>query len=232
MFCQYQTFLIQISKWIHQKNNIIRRQNCDIVDNLEPQIREVPQLTTAERQQLLVEWNQTQIKYPQDACIHQLFEAQVERTPEAVAIVFENQQLTYRELNCRANQLAHHLQSLGVKPDFLVGLCVERSIEMVVGMLGILKAGGAYVPLDPAYPQERLKFMLSSQVSVLLTQKRLIAKLPEEQAQVVCLDTDKGGDVAFKSRKCSHSCDSRQLNLCHLYLRFYRTAQRCNDSPP
>jgi amino acid adenylation domain-containing protein len=173
------------------KSKIIRTENFDIVDNVEPQITELPQLTTAERQQLLVEWNQTQIEYPQDACIHQLFEAQVERTPEAVAIVFENQQLTYRELNCRANQLAHHLQSLGVKPDFLVGLCVERSIEMVVGMLGILKAGGAYVPLDPAYPQERLKFMLSdSQVSVLLTQKRLVAGLPESQAQVVCLDTD------------------------------------------
>ncbi len=132
-----------------------------------------------------------QLEYPQDTCIHQLFEAQVERSPNAVAVVFEDQHLTYQELNLRANQLAHHLQGLGVKPDVLVGVCVDRSIEMVVGMLGILKAGGAYVPLDPRLPQERLKFMLSdSQVSVLLTTEKLSAGLPESQAQVICLDTD------------------------------------------
>ncbi|WP_442936453.1 non-ribosomal peptide synthase/polyketide synthase [Nostoc sp.] len=162
-----------------------------IATNPQQQISQLPMLTESEQQQLLVEWNDTQVDYPQDKCIHKLFEAQVERTPDAVAVVFENQQLTYHELNCRANQLAHYLQSLGVKPDVLVGICVERSLEMLVGILGILKAGGAYVPLDPEYPQDRLRFMLEdAAVSVLLTQQQLVEKLPEHQARVVYLDTD------------------------------------------
>jgi amino acid adenylation domain-containing protein len=162
-----------------------------IIDNPEQPISQLPLLTTDERQQLLVEWNNTQTEYPQDKCIHQLFENQVERTPDAVAVVFENQQITYRELNHRANQLAHYLQKLGVKPDVLVGICLERSLEMIVGLLGILKAGGAYVPLDPAYPTERLTYMLSdSQMPVLVTEQNLGSLLPENQAKVVCLDTD------------------------------------------
>ncbi|MFM5992907.1 MAG: amino acid adenylation domain-containing protein, partial [Sphaerospermopsis kisseleviana] len=131
----------------------------------------------------------TQVEYPVDKCIHELFEEQVEKTPNAIAVVFENEQLTYQQLNSRANQLAHYLQSLGVKPETLVGICVERSLEMVIGLLGILKAGGAYVPLDPEYPQERLSFMLEdAQVSVLLTQKHLIERLPEYQIHLVCVD--------------------------------------------
>ncbi|WP_419183617.1 non-ribosomal peptide synthase/polyketide synthase [Scytonema hofmannii] len=161
-----------------------------IVANPTERIDQLPLLTPTEQQQLLVEWNDTRVDYPIDKCIHQLFEEQVARTPDAVAIVFEDQQLTYDELNSRANQLAHYLQSLGVKPDVLVGICVERSLSMVVGMLGILKAGGAYVPLDPAYPQERLGFMLyDAGVSVLVTQQHLVEQLPEHNAQVVCLDT-------------------------------------------
>ncbi len=168
---------------------IILKANCDNVANSEQGVRELQ--TVAQQQQLLGAWNNTHVDYPQDACIHQLFEAQVERSPNAVAVVFEDQHLTYQELNSRANQLAHHLQALGVKPDMLVGVCVDRSVSMVVGMLGILKAGGAYVPLDPGLPQERLKFMLSdSQVSVLLTTEKLSARLPESEAQVICLDTD------------------------------------------
>lgn len=152
---------------------------------------DLPLLTKAERHQLLVEWNDTQTNYPKNACIHQLFEAQVEKTPDAVALVFEDQQLTYRELNASANCLASHLRSLGVGPSALVGICLERSLEMVVGLLGILKAGGAYLPLDSAYPKERLAFMLEdAQVSVLLTQQPLVKKLPPHQAQIVCLDTD------------------------------------------
>src|ERR671933_1287063 len=152
---------------------------------------DLPMLTQPERQQLLVEWNETLMDYPQDVCIHQLFEAQSERTPDAVAVVFESEQLSYCELNRRANKIAHHLRSLGVRPDVLVGICVERSLEIVVGLLGILKAGGAYVPLDPAYPQERLAFMLEDpQVPIMLTQQRLVDKLPENQARVVCLDSD------------------------------------------
>ena len=162
-----------------------------IIANPEQKISQLPLLTAVEQQQLLVEWNNTQVDYPSDKCIHQLFEEQVERTPDGVAVVFEYQQLTYQQLNCRANQLAHYLKSLGVAADVLVGICVERSIEMVVGLLGILKAGGAYVPLDPEYPTERLRFMLEdAQVSVLLTQQKLLDRLAQHQAQLVCLDTD------------------------------------------
>jgi len=162
-----------------------------IVTNPEERISQLPLLTQPEQQQLLVEWNDTQADYSQDKCIYELFEERVQRTPDAVAVVFENQQLTYHQLNCRANQLAHYLRSLGVEADTLVGLCVERSLEMVVGLLGILKAGGAYVPLDPDYPQDRLAYMLNdSQVSVLLTQEKLLTSLPEHRARVVCLDKD------------------------------------------
>jgi amino acid adenylation domain-containing protein len=162
-----------------------------IIANPQQRISQLPLLTQAEQQQLLVEWNNTQVNYPQDKCIHQLFESQVARNPDSVAVVYENQQLTYRELNDRANQLAQYLQSLGVGADVLVGLCIERSLDMIVGLLGILKAGGAYVPLDPEYPTERLSFMLEdAQVRVLLTQQQLVQKLPEHTAQLVCLDTD------------------------------------------
>ncbi|OUL34268.1 thioester reductase [Nostoc sp. T09] len=148
-------------------------------------------LKESKERQLLAKWNDTQTDYPKQVCIHQLFEAQVEKTPDAVALVFQNQQVTYRELNCRANQVAQYLQTLGVGAEVLVGICIERSIEMVVGLLAILKAGGAYVPLDPGYPQERLAFMLSdTNVSVLLTQKELVAKLPTHTASIICLDTD------------------------------------------
>ncbi|MBD2468775.1 non-ribosomal peptide synthetase [Nostoc sp. FACHB-145] len=162
-----------------------------IVANPQQCLSELPLLTANEQHQLLVEWNNTEIHYPQDQCIHQLFEAQVEKTPDAVAVVFENQQLTYRELNAKANQLAHYLQQLGVKPEVLVGICVERSLEMLVGVLSILKAGGAYVPLDPAYPQERLAFMVEdAQVSVLLTETKLVQSLPTLPTELIDLDRD------------------------------------------
>ena len=135
----------------------------------------LPILTEAERRQLLVEWNDTAADYPKDKCIHERFEEQVERTPDDIAVVFEGHRLTYQELNARANQLAHHLIDLGIGPDNFVGIRVERSLEMVVGLLGILKAGGAYVPLDPRYPKERLAFMVGdAQVSVLVTQAKLV----------------------------------------------------------
>ncbi len=153
-----------------------------------------PLLTTQERQQILVDWNATQQDYPREGSLHQLIEEQAERTPNAVAVVFEDQELTYHELTTRANQLAHYLQTLGVGPDVPVGLCVERSLELVVGMLAILKAGGAYVPLDPSYPRERLAYMLEdAQAPVLLTQARLVGRVPveaEAAIQVVCLDAD------------------------------------------
>ena len=132
----------------------------------------------------------TAANYPRGLCIHQLFEARVEKTPDATAVVFASTRLTYRELNTRANQLAHHLQSLGVGPEVPVGICVERSVEMIVGLLGILKAGGAYVPLDPRYPKDRLVFMLEdTKAPILLTQKQLVGCLPPHQ-RAVCLDDD------------------------------------------
>ena len=162
-----------------------------VVANPACRLSELPLLTEAERHQLLVEWNDTAADYPRDRCIHQLFEAQVARTPEAVAVVFEDRQLTYAELNARANQLAHHLIALGVGPEVLVGICLERSLELIVGLLGILKAGGAYVPLDPSYPAKRLEFMLhDTQAPVLLTQQGLLEQLPFYEGRVLCLDRD------------------------------------------
>ncbi len=161
------------------------------IDTPELGICQLPLLSSLEVHQLLVEWNQTHVEYLRNKCIPQLFEQQVENTPDAIAVVFEKEQLTYYELNQRANQLAHYLKSLGVRPEVLVGICVERSIEMVVGLLGILKAGAAYVPLDPAYPPEGLAYMVSdAEISVLLTQNKWTSQLPEHQAQVICLDSD------------------------------------------
>src|SRR5882724_4190096 len=123
------------------------------------------------------------------ACIHRLFEAQVERTPEAPAVCHEEQTVSYRELNERANRLAHYLRGKGVGAEELVGICMERSVEMVVGLLGILKAGGAYVPLDASYPRERLRYMVADAgVRVLLTQERLAKEFAESGVELVCLD--------------------------------------------
>ncbi|HKG96787.1 MAG TPA: condensation domain-containing protein, partial [Pyrinomonadaceae bacterium] len=150
-----------------------------IVAQPEQRLHAVPLLDEREHYQVLIEPNQTDIGYPQDQCIHWMFEQQAERAPEIDAVIFNNERLSYAALNERANQLAHHLQSLGVGPEVRVGLCVERSFDMLVGMIGILKAGGAYVPLDPSYPPDRLAFMLDdAQASVLLTQERLEPQLP------------------------------------------------------
>lgn len=160
-----------------------------IAANPEQKLSALPLLTTGERQQILVDWNRTERAYPREHCLHELFEAQAKKTPDDAAVVFEDEHLTWRELNQQADQLAAHLQTLGVGPDVLAGICVERSLEMVVGLLGILKAGGAYVPLDPAYPRERLEWMISdSRMPVLLTQTHLLTQLPEHSAHVVCLD--------------------------------------------
>ncbi|KYC36596.1 non-ribosomal peptide synthetase [Scytonema hofmannii PCC 7110] len=186
---EYNTDLFE-SSTISRMAGHLQTLLCAIVANSQQRLSELPLLTNAEKA-LLVKWNDTETEYPQQQSIHQLFEAQVELTPDAVAVVFELQQLTYRELNQRANQLAHYLQALGVRPEVLVGICTERSLDMVVGLLGILKAGGAYVPLDPTYPQERLAFILeNAQVQVLLTQAQLVEALPQHKAKVVCIDTD------------------------------------------
>ena len=154
-------------------------------------VSHLPMLTGGERHQLLTAWNKTQADYPQEPCLHELFEAQVERTPDAVAAVFETERWTYRELNRRVNQLAHHLIRTGVGPESLVGTCIERSLDMVVGLLAILKAGGAYVPLDAGYPKERLGFMMEdSGIRVLLMHSHLMESLPPHTARVICLDRE------------------------------------------
>jgi amino acid adenylation domain-containing protein/thioester reductase-like protein len=151
-------------------------------------------LADEERRRILIEWNQTDTAFPRDACIHRLIEAQVEQTPDAVAVIFEDQSLTYRELNGRANHLAHQLQSLGIGPDGLVGICLERSFDMIVAILATLKAGGAYVPLDPVYPRERLAYMLEdSQCSVLLTHERLLTGLFTNVANEISHQSDVTG---------------------------------------
>ncbi len=159
-----------------------------IVAQPEQRIANLPLLTADEQYQLLLEWNSTQIDYPKQ-CIHQLFESQVEQAPDAVAVVCVDKQLTYQELNNHSNQLAHYLRQLGVGPEVLVGICLERSWQMIMAVLGVLKAGGAYVPLDPNHPQERLSFILEdANVSVLLTQQHLVSKFPNRK--LVCLDQD------------------------------------------
>ncbi|HEX3560510.1 MAG TPA: amino acid adenylation domain-containing protein [Pyrinomonadaceae bacterium] len=154
-------------------------------------ISELPLLTDAERRRLLLEWNDTRAVYPRDLCAHQLFEAQAERTPDAVAVALEDERLSYRELNARANMLAHYLRGLGVGAGDVVGVFMERSLEMIVGVIGALKAGAACLPLDPSYPSERLAFMLrDAGGAVVLSQQLLAASLPETGARVVCLDAD------------------------------------------
>jgi amino acid adenylation domain-containing protein len=177
-----------IRRWLSHYYRLLE----SVVTDPEQRISDLALLTDVEEHQLLVEWNDSQREYPKDKCIHELFEAQAERCPDAVAVVFEEQRLTYRELNSKANQLASYLRGLGVAPQTLVGLCVERSLEMVIGLLGILKAGGTYVPLDPAYPEERLAFMLQdAQVQIILTQQPLISAFPADHGvQLLCLDTD------------------------------------------
>jgi amino acid adenylation domain-containing protein len=160
-----------------------------VVADPEQALSRLPLLTADERQRLLVEWNATAAPYPADQCMHRLFEAQVARTPDAVAVSCGDASLTYDELNRRANRVAHYLATLGVGRETLVGLCVERSLAMAVGLLGVLKAGAAYLPLDPTYPSERLDFMLAdAQPPVVLTQEHLVSSLPARRASMVCLD--------------------------------------------
>ncbi|MDT9701854.1 amino acid adenylation domain-containing protein, partial [Streptomyces sp. P17] len=153
-------------------------------------LSDLDMLSDTEKHQLVVEWNDTAADFPHDRCIHELVESHAAARPEAPAVVFGDQELTYAQLNAKANQLAHHLRTLGVGPDTLVAVCLERSPDMIIALLGVLKAGGAYVPLDPQYPAERLAFMLADTAApVLLTQSNLRDQLPDHSAQTVCVDT-------------------------------------------
>jgi amino acid adenylation domain-containing protein/non-ribosomal peptide synthase protein (TIGR01720 family) len=198
----------------------IQGQFCTLIKEIlkapDLPVTRIPLLTDAEKQ-LLIEWNQTETAYPKDRTIIDIFQAQAEKTPDAVAVVFEDQQLSYRELNENANQLAHYLITLGVRAETLVGICMERSLGMVVGLLGILKAGGAYMPLDPDYPAERLAFMLEdSRSPVLLCQSHLCGKIPAHQAKIVCMDS---GWEAIAD--CSVANPSRQSGTENLAYMIY-----------
>jgi amino acid adenylation domain-containing protein len=163
-----------------------------IAANPDERLWDLPLLTEGERKQILVDWNQTEAPFRRESCLHELFEEQVVRTPEAVAVEQGGERLTYRELNARANRVAHYLRRLGVGPEALVAICMDRSVDMIVGLLGILKSGGGYVPLDPTYPPERLALMLEDcGADVVLTQTKLSAILPSTSTRRVRLDADR-----------------------------------------
>ena len=163
-----------------------------IARNSDQRVVDVQLLTDEERVQMLHDWNDTRTTYTRDSCVHEVFEAQVERTPDSIAVSFQDEQLTYRQLNDRANQLARHLRRVAVGRETRVAICMERSAEMVVAVLAVLKAGGAYVPLDHSYPKDRLAFMLDdSGAVVLLTQQALLNDLPETKALTLCIDRDR-----------------------------------------
>jgi len=179
-------------------HNLIRRFTGDLLNILSlalqdttTSINDLSALTPGERQQLLVDWNGADRPFPDNCCVHELFVSQVHHTPEAVAVIYDGQHVTYLELNRRANQLARYLNFLGVRPEDRVGLCMKRGLEMVVGILGLLKAGGVYVPLDPGYPAARLAYMLNdAQVTIFLTQRQLLESIPLEDVTAVCLDQE------------------------------------------
>ncbi|MBU6399317.1 MAG: amino acid adenylation domain-containing protein [Verrucomicrobia bacterium] len=174
-----------VQRWVAHFETLLR---AVLADPAQPLSR-LPLLTAAERHQLLVQWNQTQSDYPRTACVHHLIQQQVARTPEAVALTFGHQSLTYRQLDQQANHLAARLRRRGVGPDARVGLCLPRGLDLVVALVGILKAGGAYVPLDPAYPKERLAWMLEdSQAALVLSQPDLAPSLPIQPDKILCLD--------------------------------------------
>jgi amino acid adenylation domain-containing protein len=188
--CEYNSDLFDnetIVQWLTSFETLIEAivtDDCTPVDFL-------PLISKKERQMILVEWNKTEAAYPREKTLHALLAEQTQRIPNAIALTHENGRLTYRELDRRANQLANRLRTLGVGPNVLVGVCLFRSVEMVVGLLGILKAGGAYVPMDPEYPHDRLAFMLQDAgARVLLTEKRLLTSLPPHAARVICLDSE------------------------------------------
>ncbi|MEO8488706.1 amino acid adenylation domain-containing protein [Pseudomonas sp.] len=181
----------------------------------EQRVGELPMLAADEQHLLVRDWNSTAQAYPTDCAIHQLIEDQVQRTPDAPALVFGATTLSYARLDTRANQLAHALREKGVGPDVLVGICIERSIEMVVGLLAILKAGGAYVPLDPEYPEDRLAYMIEdSGIQLLLTQQSLQALLPTEGIQVIALDQPHDGLDTYSTQ--SPAIDIHALNLAYV----------------
>ena len=191
------TVLIEYSTDLFERETIIRMAGHyqmlleSVVKGVDRSIADLEMLTQEERVRVIEEWNATGAEYPAEKGVNEMIEEQVERSPEEAAVIYEDQQLSYGELNRRANQFAHYLEKLGVGPEVQVAICVQRSLEMVIGLLGVLKAGGAYVPMDPGYPGERLAYMLEdSQAQVVVTQQELVERLPLSRARLVCIDRD------------------------------------------
>ena len=192
-------------------------------------VDQLPMLSESERHRVLYEWNDTKTEFPSDKCVHELFEAQVEKTPDATAVVFEDATLSYAELNIRANRLAHYLRELGVKPDDRVAICVERSLEMIVALMAVLKAGGAYVPLDPAYPIERLRFMLEDAAPVaLLTQGHLTELFDGLDEKLPVLDLTAAAPAWNSLPDTNPDPDAFGLNPNHLAYIIYTSGSTGN----
>ena len=203
------------------KKNIVNMQKQfsaflnNLISGSQKSIADISLLSSEEYKKLMVEWNDTVVDYPKHLCVHQLIEAQVEKAPDSVAVIFENKTLTYDKLNKMANQLARYLRKFKIGPDSCIGIYMERSLEMIVGMLAVLKAGGAYLPLDHTYPSERLSFMLEdAKAPVILTQKRIVKGMPDTQASVVCVDTD--WDVFSAEKDTDLRIDVTPENLSYL----------------
>ncbi|MGA9773581.1 MAG: amino acid adenylation domain-containing protein [Blastocatellia bacterium] len=178
-------------------------------------IERLPMITPQERERILTEWNETNRQFESGKCIHELFEAQAERTPDMIAVICGHKELTYSEINNRANQLARYLRGLGVGPEAQVGICMERSVEMIVALLASLKAGGAYVPIDPKYPKPHIAFMIDdARAQVVLTQQHLCVTLPENEAKIVCVDSERG--VVEKESKLNLSTQAVEENLAYV----------------
>jgi amino acid adenylation domain-containing protein len=221
--CEYNTDLFDEATIIRMQEQF-RTLLEGIVENEDRRISILPLLPGGERRRVLSDWNATATEYPHDRCAHELFEVQAERTPDAPAVAFEDVVLTYRELNERANQLAHSLRARGVGLESPVGICMESTLDMPVGILGILKAGGAYVPLDPAYPQDRLGQMIrDSGISLLLTQQSLVTKLPAEDVDVLCQDLARES-IAEESRENPQS-RATPGNLAYVFFTSGSTGQ-------
>jgi amino acid adenylation domain-containing protein len=211
---QYCTDLFEAST-VTRMGNHFRTLLKAIIDDPDRPLATIALLRNDEVQQQLLGWNNTRREYPKDKCLHEFFEEQAAKTPNAVAVMFESQQLTYGELNRRANQTAHYLRKLGVKPEILVGVCMERSLEMVIGLLAVLKAGAAYLPLDPEYPRERLTLMLEdADVAIVLTRQDVVRVLPEHNAKIVRLDAD--WDEIAKESSANPDSDVEPRNLAYV----------------
>ena len=189
---------------------------------LDEPITSMQSLTESERQQLLVEWSRFATDYPAEKRAHDLFEQQAERRPDALAVVYEGRHLTYSELNAKANQLARYLRKQGVGPEALVGVSAERSLELIIALLGVVKAGGAYVPLDPSYPGQRLSYMLEDAgAPILLTLESLSVELDPNQTRVIRLDFDWGATACESRENPVSESARRRSGLCDLHLGFH-----------